>query len=290
MKSGTEIIAEGLGFPEGPVVMADGSVIVVEVLGGRVTRCWNDRKETVCETGGGPNGGAIGPDGAYYLCNNGGFGPDGAAAPGAVGRIERIDLATGRSERLYEVCGERRLSAPNDLMFDCDGNLWFTDLGRLEKYGKEYGGLYCCKPDGSAITRIVKNAISYNGVGISPDMRTVYAADYFQARIYAVDRKLERQQPRLVANVPGEVKLDSLAMTAAGNVCVAAIGAIGASGAISTVTPDGQVTMMPTEDQYTTNIAFGGADMRDAYITYSLGGMLVKMRGPEPGMRLVYNA
>jgi gluconolactonase len=47
---------------------------------------------------------------------------------------------------------------------------------------------------------------------------------------------------------------------------------------------------MPTEDQYTTNIAFGGADMRDAYITYSRGGMLVKMRWPEPGMRLVYNA
>ena len=129
--------------------------------------------------------------------------------------------------------------------------------------------------------------MSYNGVGISPDMRNVYAADSFQARIYAVDRKLELQQPRMVATVPGQVALDSLAMTAAGNVCVATIGF---GGAISTVTPEGAVSIMPTEDQFTTNIAFGGADMRDAYITYSMGGMLVKIRWPEPGMRLVYNA
>jgi gluconolactonase len=47
---------------------------------------------------------------------------------------------------------------------------------------------------------------------------------------------------------------------------------------------------MPTEDPFTTNIAFGGANMRDAYITYSLAGMLMKMRWPEAGMRLVYNA
>ena len=287
MKNGTEIIAEGLVFPEGPVVMEDGSVIVVETFAGRVTRCWNGRKETICEPGGGPNGGAIGPDGAYYLCNNGGMGPNHCAAPGAVGRIERLDLATGRYERLFEFCGERRLSAPNDLIFDCDGNLWFSDLGRLEQYGKQYGGLYCCKPDGSAIIRIVENAMSYNGVGISPDMRNVYAADSFQARIYAVDRNLELQQPRMVATVPGQVALDSLAMTAAGNVCVATIGF---GGAISTVTPEGAVSIMPTEDQFTTNIAFGGADMRDAYITYSMGGMLVKIRWPEPGMRLVYNA
>ncbi|MEY2925818.1 MAG: hypothetical protein RL367_295, partial [Pseudomonadota bacterium] len=53
-----EIIAEGLGFPEGPVVMADGSVIVVEIAGQRVTRCWNGRTETICHIGGGPNGAA----------------------------------------------------------------------------------------------------------------------------------------------------------------------------------------------------------------------------------------
>jgi gluconolactonase len=67
-----EVLAEDLAFPEGPVVMPDGSVIVVEIRGGRLTRIWGDgRKEVVAETGGGPNGAAIGPDGALYVCNNG---------------------------------------------------------------------------------------------------------------------------------------------------------------------------------------------------------------------------
>jgi gluconolactonase len=282
-----EIIAEGLAFPEGPVVMADGSAIVVESFGGRITRCWKGRKETVCEIGDGPNGGAIGPDGALYVCNNGGI--TDFARTDRVGRIERVDLATGRFERVYDACGGKPIGAPNDLMFDRDGNLWFTDLGRLEVHGKQYGGLYCCRPDGSSITQIMDGALSYNGVGISPDMTTVYVADTFQARVYAFERKLEVQKPRFVTTVPGPVSVDSLAMSAAGNVCVATISEE-TGGAISTVTPDGRVSSIATDDPFTTNIAFGGDDMRDAYITLSMKGIVAKVRWPEPGMRLVYNA
>lgn len=62
-----EQVCDGLEFPEGPVAMADGSVIVVEVQGQRLTRVQpNGRKETLVETGGGPNGAAIGPDGAGF--------------------------------------------------------------------------------------------------------------------------------------------------------------------------------------------------------------------------------
>lgn len=281
-----EVIAEGLGFPEGPVVMADGSVIVVESFAGRITRCWNGRKETVCEIGDGPNGGAIGPDGALYVCNNGGVGPDYFARPDRVGRIERVDLATGKFERVYESCDGVGLSAPNDLMFDCDGHIWFTDMGRIETDGKKYGGLYHAAPDGSSIVRIIGKTLSYNGVGISPDMTTVYVADTMSARLYAFERRAEAQKPHLVATVPGQTSLDSLAMTAAGNVCVATIGE---RGAIITVTPDGRMSRVETEDPYTTNIAFGGADLRDAFITCSMKGLLVKTRWAEPGMRLVYN-
>ena len=67
-------IADGLQFPEGPIAMPDGSVIVVEIARGTLTRVLLDgRKEVIADTGGGPNGAAIGPDGACYVCNNGGF-------------------------------------------------------------------------------------------------------------------------------------------------------------------------------------------------------------------------
>jgi gluconolactonase len=280
-----QVIAEGLAFPEGPVVMADGSVILVEIHAKRVTRCWDDgRKETVAEPGGGPNGAAVGPDGALYVCNSGGMGHDGS--PTEVGRIERIDIGTGKVERIYESCDGKELGAPNDLMFDVDGNIWFTDLGETDLGAKHFGGLYCARPDGSAITRIFGSAISYNGVGISPDMKTVYTADTYTARVWAFDRKIEAQSPRWLATAPGPVMLDSLAMSAAGNVCVATL----MPGAITTVTPSGEVSTVPMDDRLVTNIAFGGADMQDAWITFSDRGALVKMRWSEPGMKLVYNA
>jgi gluconolactonase len=105
-----EVVAEGLAFPEGPVVMADGSVIVVELAGGRITRCWNGRRETICTMGGGPNGAAIGPDGALYVCNNGGLDLarfQNACGPGCEGRIERVDLGGGR----LELTGQALVSA-----------------------------------------------------------------------------------------------------------------------------------------------------------------------------------
>src|SRR4051812_50130903 len=72
-----EVVAEGLQFPEGPIVMQDGSVILVEIARGTLTRAWNGRTEVVAHLGGGPNGAAIGPDEAVYVCNNGGVGRGG---------------------------------------------------------------------------------------------------------------------------------------------------------------------------------------------------------------------
>ena len=116
-----EVFAEGLAFPEGPVVMADGSVIVVEVASDKLIRCWaGGRKEVVATTGGGPNGLAVGPDGALYHANNGGIDwskPGHYLGPGSEGRIERIDIATGKVDVLYDSCGGVKLAAARR---DCD--------------------------------------------------------------------------------------------------------------------------------------------------------------------------
>src|SRR5258705_1374407 len=93
------VLATDLEFPEGPVVMPDGSVVLVEIRGRRLTRVWPDgRKQVVAEIPGGPNGAAMGPDGKIYVCNNGGFnsgpspGANIAGAPPAVRFIVRSHL------------------------------------------------------------------------------------------------------------------------------------------------------------------------------------------------------
>lgn len=283
------IIADGLSFPEGPVVMADGSILVVEIHAAQVTRCWSGRKEVVCKTGGGPNGAAIGPDGALYVCNNGGLGQTG---PGSEGRIERVDLATGRLERVFDACDGIVLEAPNDLVFDASGRMWFTDLGTLQfdQHGitrKEFGALYSGLPDGSSITAIKRGALSYNGIGLSPDGNDLYVADTLQARLYRYRTEAAPQQPVYVGTGQGDVTFDSLAVTQAGNICVATL----TQGGITTFTPDGKVSWLPIlEDRSVTNIAFGGADMQDAYITLSNTGRLVRMRWHEPGLKLAFNS
>lgn len=281
------IVADGLAFPEGPVVMEDGSVIVVELAAGRITRCWNGGKEAIAEVGGGPNGAAIGPDGALYVCNSGGIDLmrlQNATGPGSEGRIERVDLHTGKVERLYEATPAAPLSAPNDLVFDDAGQLWFTDLGKHHDGVHEQSALYRCAPDGSALHQ-VHLARSYNGVGLSPDGSTLYIADTHEAALYRTTVAAPETR-ELVARLDGGVELDSLAVTAAGNICVARI----RRGGIVTFAPDGRHEACEFPDPYTTNIAFGGEDMRTAWITLSATGMLVRTTWPEPGLRLRFTA
>ena len=57
-------LAKGLEFPEGPVALADGSVLLVQIAAGAIARISPDgTKTTVARPGGGPNGAAIGPHG-----------------------------------------------------------------------------------------------------------------------------------------------------------------------------------------------------------------------------------
>ena len=288
-----EVLAEGLQFPEGPIAMADGSVVLVEIARGTLSRIWNGKTEVVCDLGGGPNGAAIGPDGAVWVTNNGGGGGPGGVPgrPAAPAGIDRVDLATGKGERIWGEVGGHALSAPNDLVFDRQGGFWFTDLGKAVGRLRHLSGLYYVRPDGAGVEEVSFGGTGYNGVGLSPDERVVYAAETWTGRLIAFDLAGPGQVVkggrggRLVSAAPGRAWFDSLAVQADGQICIASI-----TDGITTMTPGGALRQTPLPDKMVTNICFGGADMRDAYITMSDTGRLIRMRWPDAGLRLNYNA
>jgi gluconolactonase len=300
-----EVVAEGLMFPEGPIAMADGSVFLVEIAAGVLTRVAADgKKSQVARCGGGPNGAAIGPDGAVWITNNGGafvwIEQDGLRFPGPTppehrgGSIQRVDIATGRVETVYDACDGRRLVGPNDLVFDRQGGFWFTDHGCGDADGRKFGALLYATTDGAKIVRARDHLMSPNGVGLSPDESVVYMADTQLARLWAFDVAApgELKPPasfipgRVICNLQGYQFLDSLAVEAGGKVCVGTL----INGGITIFDADGSTEHFAFPDLLATNICFGGADMCDAWVTCSTTGKLVKCRWPRPGLRLAFNA
>ena len=315
-------IASGLRFPEGPVALPDGSVLLVEIERRTLSRVQvaTGAVEIVADCGGGPNAAAVGPDGLIYVCNNGGFFewhdtgehliPGGTPADWTGGSIQRIDPVTGHVETLYDACDGRPLAAPNDLVFDGHGGFWFTDHGVQKGNHADRPGVLHALADGSRITAAAFGTDGTNGVGLSPAGDRLYVAETHTGLLWewAVvepgvlgpvpgadvdERGATRGGAHLLYDAPQGHLFDSLAVDGDGWVCVATIG----QGGITTVAPDGSAhDHHPLPDFLVTNICFSpttpdGADdptHRTAYITCSATGKLVAARWPRPGLALAH--
>ena len=283
--------------------MADGSVVLVEIARGTLTRVWKGRTEVIADLGGGPNGAALGPDGAVYVCNNGGFEwrelngvryPVRTAADYTTGRIERVDLATGRFERIYESFEGERLGGPNDLVFDRSGGFWFTDIGKSFARHRDHSGLFYARTDGShlasrgvpghfiqrrrAVAGRKRRLLQRNGdaetLGLrhrrARQARTVLVRTSWPRRLHAARTPMAGQHggggewQSLLGDVVQRRHHDLLAGRLVRTRCVPG----------------------SDDDQH----LLRRADMRDAYITLSGTGKLVKARWPRPGLKLNFQS
>ncbi len=210
------------------------------------------------------------------------------------GSIQRVDLRTGQFTTLYDSCDGKPLNSPNDLVFDSTGGLWFTTLGYFDGENRRLGAVYYARPDGSKIIRWRSGVTSPNGIGLSPDERKLYMSDCMIGRLFEMDLPspgvMEPQvglaAGRVVCTLPGFQWLDSMAVEESGRICVGTLW----NGGITVFEPSGAYEHVPVPDPVTTNICFGGPDMRDAFITCASTGRLVKMRWPRPGLKLPFNA
>lgn len=293
-------LASGLAFPEGPVVMPDGSIVVTEIRRGTLTRVRPDGTvEVIAELGGGPNGAALGPDGHIYVANNGGFlwsELDGMIIPFdmatrsneppnfAGGWIDKVNPDTGEHTVLYRECDGWELRGPNDLVFDREGGFWFTDFGKTRQRSADKGFLHYAQADGSRVERVPFAMYGPNGVGLSPDGTRLYVAESFTGRLLAWDLaapgRVASPQPEVVDATKHH--FDSLAVEESGRIVVAALAA-----GLCVVDPtDGSYEHVPLPDLMVTNVCFGGPDLRTAYVTMSASGRLVAVEWPRPGLRL----
>ena len=297
------LVTSGLRFPEGPIAMPDGSIILVEIERATLTRVAPDgNTEVIAEIGGGPNGAAMGPGGYCYICNNGGFNwiernerifPGEQAENYQGGRIERVNLETAQVETLYTHAGDVPLRGPNDLVFDRSGGFWFSDHGKNRARDQDRTGVFYAHADGSSIEEVIFPLESPNGIGLSPDENELYVAETPTGRLWAfplaepgVLKRVRADRPdggRLLKGRNSYFLFDSLAVDADGGVCVATL----IDGGITTLSPQNKApSFVPMPDPLTTNICFGGKDLQTAFITLSSVGQLVSMTWDIPGLPL----
>ena len=213
-----ELVTDQLAYPEGPVYLKDGSVLLVDIKNqtlNKVSTC--GEVSTIAEISGGPNGLAIGPDGNAYICNCGGFqwmpvpiaatkqtlfigGDQPADYQG--GSLDKVNLKTGTVEKLYTPCSKARhvnlatfewevtdlpepiqLKGPDDLVFDQAGGIWFSDWGKSKGDKRDITGLYYAKADGSEITQMVYPLNAPNGIALSPAGDRLYTVETYTGNV-----------------------------------------------------------------------------------------------------------
>ena len=193
-----------------------------------------------------------------------------------------------------------RCEGPNDIVFDAAGGFYFTDLGKVREAEIDRGGVYYAPPTARRRARSRGRCMTPNGIGLSPDDKTLYFAETEGARLWAFDVTGARPGAtapwpsphggRLVVAAPGGhyQRFDSIAVDAFGNICVATL----IHGGITVVSPDGShCSHVPLPDAMTTNLCFGGRDRRTAYVTLSGSGKLIAIDDwPVPGLELHFNA
>jgi len=305
----TRVVASGLEFPEGPVAMADGSVLVVEMRRQTLSRVTPDGTVTVvAEVPGGPNGAAVAPDGGVVVANNGGafdfidlggmlvtHQPSSNWRPGTV---DRVDLSDGSVTTLVKGCAGRTLVAPNDLVMDGRGGFYFTDFGIQRDRNSDRTGVFWSSTDGGDVREVIRPMEFPNGVGLSPDGSIIYVAETFTGRVWSwsvTGAGEVASHPGLFAGgsllygAGGLVLFDSLSVDGHGWVCVGTLGL--GEGGITAISPDGStVEHWHVDDPLVTNVCFAPGGAAVVYLTASAQGQLLVADWPRPGGVTAHNA
>jgi gluconolactonase len=265
-----DVIADGLGFTEGPVWLPDGRVAltsishgcvyIVDPSGGPLERI---------DTGGGPNGLARGHDGTLYVAQNGGaWGASGSAEPG-------VQVITGaRVDYLVEGLG-----APNDLMFGPDGRLWITDTrGEFDISSPDAGlpgHVYATDVVSGDTQQVVDDGpVFINGLGFDRDGSKLLVTATLSSQLLSYDTYAFGSSVLVHTFVNGWP--DGMAVSARGDYWVALTGA----DRVDVIDPAGRrvgMVELPS-GSLPTNVCIGGEDSDELFVSAAQSQALLRVR------------
>ena len=282
-------MCEGLGHPEGPDVLPDGSVVFANTYAGEIA-IWNPRNglSTYARTGGGPNACTIGSDGAVYVtqCPTVGGWSAPETRPPSIQRISDV----GQVEVVVTKADGTALISPNDLTFGPDGRLYFTDSGSWDPAARLDRGLICVvERDGECHVLEELDAVYPNGIVAEPDGSIVWVESY--------TRRVVRRRPdgeisvihTLAPNhIPDGFKIDSR-----GTFWITAFSA----GGLDVIARDGSFVEFVSTGGVPLNCVFDDTTLfvcdfgtTDTGAAASMGGRLLRINLDVSGMPLFRGA
>lgn len=272
-------VGEGLKFAEGPAWDGRGHIYVsnCDADPGIVTKFDETGNSSIAFTGSAKtfqktNGMTVGQDGSIYACD---FGKK------AIVEL-RPDGSVSTYADKYQGVGFR---GPNDLAFDPNGNLYFTDPKDSSK-DAPIGRVY--RVDKLRNVTLVAQGLAFpNGIAFSADGRTLYVAESQRSQILKYPVKMDGSlgEKSVFAPLPGGKEPDGMNFDTAGNLWVAEAFA----GAVREFDPSGKlIRSVELPGKQVTNVEFGGKDMKTLYITEASTGGLYRIRTEVPGLKLFY--
>lgn len=262
---------------EGPAVASDGTVYFSDVLGRRILK-WRPG-ELVTEylnPSFGANGLMFDKNGDLIACE----GAHGYDEP----VLSRRNLQTGKREIIADNIDGKKFNSPNDLVMTKNGDIYFSDPRWGNQAGREIEteDIYLVKKNGE-VKRVATapDVFKPNGVILSPDEKTLYAAETIPKKLtkngrshgkiikFKVNPDGSLSDAATFYEFPAGRGIDGFAIDVAGNLYAA--GGLTGSGVkpgIYVFNPDGKLlTLLNIPTDHVTNAQFGGDDLKTLYIT-----------------------
>lgn len=271
-----EKIIDGLNFPEGPAWNGKDSLFVSSCYGGYITKIANSNSFVFLKASDNSlvmkntNGLTFDSDGFLYACEYG------------LGSILKIS-PNGKIEIYASGFNGKRFNRPNDLAFDPNGNLYFTDPNSYDKNIPD-GMVYRIDAVTKEVTSAVDKIAFSNGIAFSADGKNVFVCESAEHRIlkFNINDDGTFIERKVFVELP-DGDPDGIAFDIEGNLYAANFH----SGRIYIINPDGSVKYsLEAPGKKPSNVEFADDDLKTLYITEDETNAVYKTRVEIPGMVL----